>query len=79
MKNIDFIMRILVKVVISFLVILGIYWGNYLWKYEISESIKQHRKLKYYETHEYPKTTRGGYAQPSHDSIPNTLRPDTLR
>jgi len=47
--------------------------------YSYQQKADHKRKAEYYKTHDYPMTTRGGYAQPSHDSIPNTLRPDTLK
>ena len=75
----DRIINILGKTIIVFLVLITGYWGHYLYKYEISEYFKDRKLKEYHETHGYSDVTRGGYAQPSHDSIPNTLRPDTLK
>jgi hypothetical protein len=75
MKDMDKIMRILGKAIGIFLLINIGYWGHYLYKYEISESIKKHREKEYYKTHGYPMTTRGGYA--TRDTT--TMSVDSLR
>ncbi|MFA6573717.1 MAG: hypothetical protein WCT13_06170 [Patescibacteria group bacterium] len=72
LKSIISILTIILIMMLTPMIKRGIY--SYQQKKEHKES------AEYYKTHEYPETTRGGYAQPSRlDSIPNTLRPDTLK
>lgn len=69
--------RILAKTCIIFFVIIVGYWGNYFYgEYQYKQKRKQ--LFKEYNLRPIDSTTRGGYAHPSRDSIPNTLRPDTL-
>lgn len=78
MKDVDRIMRIMAKTSILLLVVIVGYWGHYFYD-EIKWKRESKERFREYFSRPVDSTTRGGYAQPSYDSIPNTLRPDTLK
>jgi len=74
----EFVLRVILKFSILLFILIGIYWGHYFYK-EIKWKHYMKHQWEEFNSHEISPVTRGGYAHPSHDSIPNTLRPDTLK